>query len=125
MVVSWYEAPRTRPGPCFEVEIADVVKNAIVARLAAADVKLVVVDDSRVSGTSTRYNAVQLGLRPMRRLEVEYYDVGKVLAVLVLTTKNQKLASLPETCRVAWEALVIVAHLVMADLPMRTPGMSP
>lgn len=97
MVVSWYEAPRTRPGPCFEVEIADVVKNAIVARLAAADVKLVVVDDSRVSGTSTRYNAVQLGLRPMRCLEVEYNDVGEMLAVFVLTAKDKQLTALPET----------------------------
>jgi hypothetical protein len=38
---------------------------------------------------------MQLGLGPVRRLEVEYDDISKVLAMLVLSTKYEQLAPLP------------------------------
>jgi hypothetical protein len=38
---------------------------------------------------------MQLGLGPVRCLEVEYDDIGKMLAMLILTAKYQQLAPLP------------------------------
>lgn len=57
--------------------------------LSAADVELVVVDYRRMSSAAARNCAVQLRLSPMRRLEVEYYYVREMLAMFVLSTKDQ------------------------------------
>lgn len=76
--------------------------------LAATDVQLVVVNDGRMSSSSAWNNAVQLGLRPMRCLEVEYDYVGKMLAMLILTAKDEQFASLPETRCVACMLLAIL-----------------
>lgn len=66
--------------------------------LPAANVQLVVMDDSRVSSAAARCDAVQFGLSPVRCLEVEYNNVGEMLPMLVLATENEQLATLPETC---------------------------
>jgi hypothetical protein len=44
---------------------------------------------------------MQLRLCPVRRLEIEDDDIGEVLAVFILSAKDQQLGALPETCRVA------------------------
>jgi len=38
MVITRYESPCTRPGPCLQVEIADVVQNTVMPRLTTTDV---------------------------------------------------------------------------------------
>lgn len=52
---------------------------------------------------------MQLGLRPMRCLEVEYNDVGEMLAVFVLTAKDKQLTALPETRCVTYIVLATTA----------------
>ena len=42
-----------------------------------------------MSSAAARNCAVQLRLSPMRRLEVEYYYVREMLAMFVLSTKDQ------------------------------------
>lgn len=37
----------------------------------------------------------------MRRLEVEYYNVREMLAMFILSTEDQQLVALPETCGMA------------------------
>ena len=103
MVVARHESPCSRPGPCLQVEIADVVQNAIMTSLSTTDIKLVVIDDSGVARSSSRNRAVKLRLRPVRCLQIEDYNVGKVLAMLVLATKNEQFAALPEACCMACE----------------------
>lgn len=66
-----------------------------------------------MSGTSARDDTVQLGLGPVRRLEVEYYYVREMLAMLVLSTKDQQLIALPETRSMAC-TLLVYAQLVLA-----------
>jgi hypothetical protein len=41
-----------------------------------------------MTGSAARYWAVELGLRPVCCLEVEYDDIGEMLAVLVLSTED-------------------------------------
>lgn len=62
-----------------------------------------------MSSSSARNDAVQLGLRPMRCLEVEYNDVGEMLAVFVLTAKDKQLTALPETRCVTYIVLATTA----------------
>ena len=66
-----------------------------MSSLAAADVESVIVYDCRVAGSTARNWAVKFGLRPVCCFEIEYYDIGKVLAVFVLSTKDKKLTTLP------------------------------
>lgn len=61
----------------------------------------------------------------MCRLKVEYDYVGEVLAMLVLTTKDEQFVPLPKTCGVACMLSNHVRYPTVVDLPMRTPGMSP
>jgi hypothetical protein len=100
MVVPRHESPGSRPCPGLEVQVANVVQYTVVAGLASTNVQLVVVNYCWVTGSATRYRAVQLRLCPVCGLEVEHYDIGEMLSVLVLSTKDQKLASLPQTCGV-------------------------
>lgn len=60
-------------------------------------------------------------------LEIEYYDVGKVRAVFVLSTKYKELLVLPETSSVTYvrHQYKQGALVEVSSLPMRTPGMSP
>lgn len=95
VIVTRDESPGARPGPCLEIEVANVVQDTIMACLPAADIQFVVVDYCRVASPSAWYWSMKLGLRPMRCLEVEDYDVGEMLAVLVLAAKDKKLVPLP------------------------------
>jgi len=66
-----------------------------VTRLPTADVELVVAYDGRVASAPPRNRPVKLWLRPVRGLEIEDDDVGKMLAVLVLATEDEQLGALP------------------------------
>ena len=70
--------------------------------LAAADIQLIVVDYCRVSSATARYGTVQFRLCPMSGFEIEDNDVGKMLAMLVLTAKYEELVTLPKTCGVSY-----------------------
>lgn len=54
-----------------------------------------------MASATTWYWAMEFWLRPVGGLQVEYNDVGKMLAVFVLSAKDEKLASLPQTCSVS------------------------
>lgn len=97
-----------------------------MARLSSADVQLFVVNDGRVAGSAARRWAVEFGLGPVGRLQVEDDYVGEVLPMLILTTKDKELVALPKACRVAcaYRQCEISGGTEMY-IPMRTPGMSP
>jgi len=44
---------------------------------------------------------MEFGLPPVGGLQVEYDDVGEVLAVLILTTEDEQFAALPQVCSVS------------------------
>jgi hypothetical protein len=48
-----------------------------------------------VAGSTAWDWAVKFGLCPVCCFEIEYYDIGKVLAVFVLSAKDKKLTTLP------------------------------
>ena len=101
VVVTRNESPGARPGQCLEVEVADVVQNAVVSCLTATDVESVIVYDCRMAGSTTWNWTVKFGLRPVRCFKIEDYDIGKMLTVFVLTAEDQELGALPEACRVS------------------------
>jgi len=69
-----------------------------VAGHATTDEEFVIMNHGRMSGSSTRGQALHLWLGPVGILEIEDYDIGQVCAVLILTTKDEELVVLPETC---------------------------
>jgi hypothetical protein len=44
---------------------------------------------------------VEFGLRPMGGFEIEYNNVGKMLAVLIFSAKYEELVALPKACSVS------------------------
>jgi hypothetical protein len=45
---------------------------------------------------------MELRLCPVGGLQVEHYNIGEVLAMLVLTAEDQEFVALPEVGCVAW-----------------------
>jgi hypothetical protein len=54
-----------------------------------------------VARTAARYGPVEFGLRPMGGFEIEYNNVGKMLAVLIFSAKYEELVALPKACSVS------------------------
>jgi hypothetical protein len=101
VVIPGNKSPCPRPGPCLEIEVADVVQHTIVPSLTTANIQFVVVYDGGMASAAARYGSVQFGLRPVGGLEVEHDDIGEMLAMLILSTEDEKLATLPKTGGVA------------------------
>jgi hypothetical protein len=101
VIVTGNKSPCPRPGPRLEIEVADVVQDTIVPSLATANIQFVVIYDGRMASAAARYGPVEFGLRPVGGLEVEHNNIGEMLAVLVLSTEDEKLAALPKTGGVA------------------------
>ena len=53
-----------------------------------------------MSSSTLRDGSRDLRLGPMGRLQIEHNYVGEMLAMFVLTAKNQQLVTLPETSSV-------------------------
>lgn len=105
MIVTGREFPRSRPGPGFQIQIADVIQDVVfMSSHASQNIKTLIVDHSRVSGSASRCWSVELWLGPMRSLQVEYDHIGKVGAVLVLSSVYQKFVSSPEVGCVAYKS---------------------
>jgi hypothetical protein len=54
-----------------------------------------------VASAAAWYRTVEFGLCPVCGFEVEHDDVGEMLAMLVLTAKDEKFTALPKTCGVS------------------------
>ena len=101
MVIARHKSPGTRPGPCLEIEVANVVQHTVVTGLPAANVQFILENNSGMTSAAAWYRSVKFGLCPVCCFQIEHYNIGKMLAVLVLPAKNQKLTALPQTRRVA------------------------
>jgi hypothetical protein len=60
---------------------------------------------------------MQLGLSPVCRLQVKDDHIGEMLAVFVLSTKDQQLAALPQTCCMAHPYTRYVS-IVVYEVPL-------
>ena len=68
-----------------------------MTRHATADKQLVVVNDSRVSSSSSWRDAVDFRLSPVCSGEVKDDDIREVRSMFILTSEDEQLVALPET----------------------------
>jgi hypothetical protein len=98
-----------------------------MAGLPSTNVQLIVVNYCRMAGPTARYRAMQLRLRPVCSLEIEYNNIGEVLAVLVLSAKDQQLAPLPQTCGMShsysWNIPIIVYQIPLPRCEIKSEHM--
>jgi hypothetical protein len=98
MIESTDEAPCLGPGKCFEIEVANVVQDVVVLTRDTADnEELVLMEDRCVSGSAFGNGAGDLGLCPVRCLEVEDDEIGKICSMLVLAAEDEEFISLVQS----------------------------
>ena len=63
---------------------------------------------------------MEFGLRPMGGLEVEHNNIGEMLAMLVLSSEDEKFAALPEACGVPWNSVSVEIQVLCGNRAVST-----